>query len=98
MLAEVRATGKTLQELVAGMPQYPQTMINVRVSGKPDLEAAPVQAAVAEVEAQLGDRGRVVLRASGTEPVIRVMVEGEDKAEVKTLAGQIADVVAGDPA
>jgi phosphoglucosamine mutase len=75
------------------MPKYPQTLVNVRVAGKPDLEARPVQASVRDVEKQLGERGRVVLRASGTEPVVRVMVEGEDKSEVETLAGQIAEAV-----
>lgn len=93
VLAELYTTGKTLAELVADVSRFPQTMVNVRVAGKPDLEAPSVQAAVAEVEQQLGDRGRVVLRASGTEPVVRVMVEGEHEQEVKALADQIAEAV-----
>jgi len=93
VLAIVRQSGRRLAELVAEMPKFPQTMVNVRVSGKPDLQAAPVMASVRQVEQQLGDRGRVVLRASGTEPVVRVMVEGDDAGEVESLAGQIADVV-----
>jgi phosphoglucosamine mutase len=75
------------------MPKFPQTLVNVRVNGKPDLEASSVQASVQEVEQQLGDRGRVVLRASGTEPVVRVMVEGEDATEVQMLADQLAQAV-----
>ncbi|MGI9291376.1 MAG: phosphoglucosamine mutase [Gammaproteobacteria bacterium] len=93
MLAIIKETGRSLADLVADMPKYPQTLVNVRVAGKPDLEASPVRASVHDVEQQLGDRGRVVLRASGTEPVIRVMVEGEDAAEVRTLADQIAAAV-----
>lgn len=93
VLAEIKLTGKTLAELVDGMPKFPQTMVNVRVAGKPDLNAASLQASVADAERQLGDRGRVVLRASGTEPVVRVMVEGEDAAEVEALASQIAAAV-----
>jgi phosphoglucosamine mutase len=90
VLAVIKESGRTLAELVADMPKFPQTLVNVRVNGKPDLEASSVQASVQEVEQQLGDRGRVVLRASGTEPVVRVMVEGEDATEVQALADQLA--------
>jgi phosphoglucosamine mutase len=93
VLAIIKQSGQSLSELVVDMPIYPQTLVNVRVSGKPDLESAAVQAAVREVEQQLGDRGRVVLRASGTEPLVRVMIEGEDAAEVQALAEQLAQVV-----
>ena len=93
VLAIIKQSGQSLSELVVDMPIYPQTLVNVRVSGKADLESAAVQAAVREVEQQLGDRGRVVLRASGTEPLVRVMIEGEDAAEVQALADQLAQVV-----
>jgi phosphoglucosamine mutase len=98
VLEIVRKSGRKLAELVADMPRYPQTLVNVRVAGKPDLEAAHIVAAVEAAEQQLGDRGRVVLRASGTEPVIRVMVEGEDGAEVQSLADSIAEAVGAEAA
>jgi len=93
ILAVVAETGNSLQELAAGMPQYPQTLVNVRTESKVNLEGDSIQAAVKQAEDQLAERGRVVLRASGTEPVVRVMVEGQDNDEVVALAEQIADVV-----
>ena len=94
VLRAIRDSGESLATLRSGMKKYPQTMINVRVAGKVDLAAYPeVDAAVAAVEGQLGSRGRVLLRPSGTEPVVRVMVEGEDDAEVRALCeGLAADV------
>jgi phosphoglucosamine mutase len=94
VLAEVKRTGKRLAELVSDMPRYPQLMINVKISGKIDLDGHEgIQAARREVEAGLGDRGRVVLRASGTEPLIRVMVEGESQEEVEQAAQALAEQV-----
>jgi phosphoglucosamine mutase len=93
VLTEIRESGASLADLVAGMSRYPQTMVNVRVAVQPDLGTAAVQAALRVAEDQLGDRGRVVLRASGTEPVVRVMIEGEDAAEVKALADQLAAAI-----
>lgn len=94
VLAEVKRTGTSLAELVLDMPRYPQLMINVKISGKIDLEGHQgIQAARQEVEAGLGDRGRVVLRASGTEPLIRVMVEGENHLEVEQAAQALAEQV-----
>ena len=96
VLCVVKQSGRTLADLAGGMARYPQTLVNVRVRQKIDLKnAPPVQAAVARAEQQLGARGRVVLRASGTEPVVRVMVEGEDHAEVERLADDIAASVRG---
>ncbi|MCZ6500407.1 MAG: phosphoglucosamine mutase, partial [Gammaproteobacteria bacterium] len=89
-----KRSGSDLADLAAEMPRYPQTMINVRVASKPNLDDLPaVKEAVAGVEATLGNAGRVVLRPSGTEPVIRVMVEGEDEALVKNLASELAESV-----
>jgi len=94
ILAVMKQTGKPLSELVAGMPKYPQTMLNVRTDKRMDPDASPaIRDAVAAAESELADKGRVVLRASGTEPVIRVMVEGEDENQVITLAKRLASVV-----
>jgi phosphoglucosamine mutase len=94
VLAAMVATGKTLQQLKSGMRKYPQTMINVRLAQAGGLlDSAPIRDAVSAVERTLGKRGRVLLRPSGTEPLIRVMVEGEDAEEVRRLAEQLAGVV-----
>ena len=94
VLAVMQRTGRSLSELASGMAQFPQVLLNVKVREPVDPTGDPtIRAAVHDVEAQLGTRGRVVLRASGTEPVIRVMVEGEDRHQVNTLASQLADSV-----
>lgn len=85
----------TLADACADMLLYPQTMINVPLSRKIDMQSIPaVKDAVLDVEAELADRGRVLLRPSGTEPLIRVMVEGQDGNEVDKLANQLASCVA----
>jgi phosphoglucosamine mutase len=95
VLAVMRRTGKKLSELAGGMSRYPQTMLNVKTAEKLDPAEVPaIRDAVSEAEAELAESGRVVLRASGTEPVIRVMVEGENAAQVLTLAERLASVVA----
>ena len=94
VLAAMVSQDKSLLELRAGMTKLPQTMINVRLPEKQDVMSLPqVQDAVKTVESQLSGRGRVLLRASGTEPLIRVMVEGDNASEVSALCRQIADVV-----
>jgi phosphoglucosamine mutase len=96
VLAEMMRTGRTLRELREGLAKFPQRLVNVRLArGSADaaLHAQPVQAAVRAVEAELGAGGRVLLRPSGTEPLLRVMVEGEEAGQVERLAGQIADAV-----
>ena len=94
VLAIMKQTGKSLAELAAGMSKYPQKLVNVRVTQRYDVNASdPVQQAVRAAEQTLGSRGRVVLRPSGTEPVIRVMVEGEDDTQVDALARKLAEVV-----
>jgi len=85
---------KPLSELKQGMKKYPQKMINVEVSKRQDpMNNKIVADAVKEVEKELADTGRVLLRASGTEPLIRVMIEGEDESQVNKLTQQLADVV-----
>ncbi len=94
ILAVMKRTGKPLSELVAGMAKYPQTMLNVRTDKRMDPGASTaICDAVTAAETELADKGRVVLRASGTEPVIRVMVEGQDKNQVIALAERLAAVV-----
>ncbi|MDQ1241623.1 MAG: phosphoglucosamine mutase [Pseudomonadota bacterium] len=94
VLAVMKRTGRPLAELTAGMPQFPQVMVNVRVRERIDPRQSPaIQAAVSRVEAALGRTGRVVLRASGTEPLIRVMVEGEDEEVVTRHANELAETV-----
>jgi phosphoglucosamine mutase len=94
VLAAMVDSGKPLAELVAGMNKYPQTLLNVRIAERIDInQSAPIQAAVRDAENELASSGRVLLRASGTEPVIRVMVEGQDDSQVQQIAQQLADVV-----
>ncbi|HEY8510041.1 MAG TPA: phosphoglucosamine mutase [Steroidobacteraceae bacterium] len=94
VLAIMKQTGRSLAELTAGMQKFPQVLLNVRVERRFDPKAVPaVQKAVSRIEDRLGGEGRVVLRASGTEPVIRVMVEGRDETTTRSLASELADVV-----
>ncbi|MEL6870428.1 MAG: phosphoglucosamine mutase [Pseudomonadota bacterium] len=94
LLEIIRSTGMRLADLANEMPLFPQVLINVRISERIDLDSDDkIQGAKRDIEAGLGDRGRIVLRASGTEPLIRVMVEGEDKEEVRAAAAKLADTV-----
>ena len=94
IMAEMQSSGKNLHELKSGMQKYPQVLVNVKVNKKinPDKDES-IQKAVKAIEKKLGDSGRVLLRASGTEPLIRVMVEGQQEDLVKNYAHQIADDV-----
>ena len=89
-------SGKTLRELKQGMQKYPQTMINVPVAtdAQARLSASErINEAVRQVEAEMAGHGRVILRPSGTEPLIRVTLEGADQKQVEQLAEQLADTV-----
>lgn len=96
LLAVMKRTGKKLSELAAEMSVFPQVLINVRVSqmGKArynnDIE---IKKAIESAERELGDNGRVLVRVSGTEPLVRVMLEGKDEEKIKILAEEIAEVV-----
>ncbi|MGY6498298.1 MAG: phosphoglucosamine mutase [Microcella sp.] len=94
LAAEMARTGKTLEELASVMTVFPQVLENVRGVDRTRLEGHEgIAAAVAEVEAELGDSGRVLLRASGTEPMVRVMVEAADDATARAMADRLAAVV-----
>ena len=93
VIKAVRERQESLATLKAGMTKLPQIMINVRNVTARDLEQPELQAAVNEVEAALAGSGRVLLRPSGTEPVVRVMVEGEDERKIKAHAEQLADLI-----
>ncbi len=93
VLAAMTADQKPLHELKQQMTKYPQIMINVRHQGNCDLDAGEISEGVARAERKLGGKGRVLLRPSGTEPLVRVMVEGEDASLVEVLAQDLADTV-----
>jgi phosphoglucosamine mutase len=95
VLATMAQNKVSLYELKQGMKKYPQHMINVSLTRHIDIDASkPIQAAVRQAESALNGRGRVLLRPSGTEPLIRVMVEGEDAVLVREQASGLAKVVA----
>lgn len=88
------ARKKTLSQLCEGFTFYPQVLKNVRVADKAAAQADPdVQAAVAQVTAKLGDTGRILVRESGTEPVIRVMVEAESQEVCQENVDLVVDVI-----
>lgn len=94
VLQALSDSGSSLHDWQKSMIKMPQVMINVKRSRQADVTALPaVTSAVASVEERLAGRGRVLLRPSGTEPVVRVMVEGEDSAQVQALAQELASVV-----
>ena len=94
VLTAIAQSGKDLHDLKSGMSKYPQTMINVPVTRRIDLSENPsIQAALSYAENKLGEKGRILLRPSGTEPVIRVMVEGIDTGTVNVLAQDLATAV-----
>ncbi|MCW9011106.1 phosphoglucosamine mutase [Marinobacter sp.] len=94
VLLAVRKSGKTMGELRAGMSKLPQKMINVRVAERFDpLGRADIVEAMARAEASLGDAGRILLRASGTEPLIRVMAEGQSADDINRVVEELALVV-----
>jgi len=93
VLAALVAAGASLAEFTRELVLLPQVLVNVKLAGRPDLQGGAVREAIARAEAELAGRGRVLLRPSGTEPVVRVMVEGEDRPRVQRLAEAIAAAV-----
>ncbi|MEJ2389266.1 MAG: phosphoglucosamine mutase, partial [Chromatiaceae bacterium] len=94
VLAALALSGRTLEELAGEVEKYPQQLVNVRLpEQRPIVDVPEVRDAVTSAERELDGRGRVLLRASGTEPLIRVMVEGNDEALVASIVSRLADVV-----
>lgn len=98
LMSRMAQTGETLAQLCAPMKTLPQVLINVEVADKTTVAQAPaVQTAVAEAEAELGDTGRILLRPSGTEQVVRVMVEAADEDTARMVAFRVAESVSDQP-
>lgn len=94
LLSAMKTSGRSLSQLSTLMCRFPQTILNVPVREKPEISSIPELAMIiGKVEKWLGDRGRVLVRYSGTEPVCRIMVEGEEARAIDHYANQIADVV-----
>ena len=94
VLQTVASSGRTLADLADDLVNYPQVLLNVRVREKVDLATVPAIAAVmADIEQRVADHGRLLVRYSGTEPLLRVMLEGKDQDEIKAWAQEIIDVV-----
>ncbi|MBW4050572.1 MAG: phosphoglucosamine mutase [Proteobacteria bacterium] len=94
VLAVMKQTGRSLAELASGMRKFPQVLLNVKVAARFNPADIPaVREAVQRIEKRMNGQGRVVLRPSGTEPVIRVMVEGRDESATRAAATELADVV-----
>lgn len=94
VLRIMKERGAGLSELSSVMTCYPQTLINVRVTAKVKTERIPGYLdAVREIESKLGDNGRLLVRYSGTEPIMRLMIEGEDQSEIDRMACGLAELV-----
>ncbi len=94
VLSSLKRSGRKASELTALMTTYPQLLVNVRVATKEGWEQnEAISAAIAKGEAELGNDGRILVRPSGTEPLIRVMAEGPDQAQLDRICNEIADVV-----
>ena len=94
VLRAVAASGRSLGELAADLTVYPQVLVNVRVREKADLQSVPaVASTVRDVEARLEGQGRLLVRYSGTEPLLRIMLEGRDQDAIDAWAEEIAAVV-----
>jgi phosphoglucosamine mutase len=94
VLRTVALTGRTLSSLAGDLQSYPQVLLNVRVREKANLDSVPAIASViARVQANVAGQGRLLVRYSGTEPLLRVMLEGKHQDEIRGWAQEIVDVV-----
>jgi phosphoglucosamine mutase len=90
----MKQTGKSLSELAVCMKNYPQVLINVKVRDRRDLASIPeIAGRMAEIEKKLDGTGRLLVRYSGTEPKVRVMIEGEDQTVIRALAEGLAEII-----
>ena len=90
----IAMSGRSLADLAADLTNYPQVLLNVRVREKVDLHTVPdIAAAIKRVEERVDGQGRVLIRYSGTEPLLRVMLEGRNEGEIRAWAQEIVDVV-----
>ncbi len=94
VLQSVQRSGKSIAQILQGMVLFPQVLINIRLNPKQVWQSPALDAMVKTVEAELGNTGRVLIRASGTEPLVRVMVEARDAQQAKACAQRMADVIA----
>ncbi len=94
VLRAVALTGRTLADLASDLTSYPQVLLNLRVKEKVALDSIPsVQRVIDDVESRLKGQGRLLVRYSGTEPLLRVMLEGKDEAEIRAWGQEIIDAV-----
>ena len=94
LIEAMQAADKPLSELSRMMSSYPQVLINVEVHSKPNIESvSEIRDAIKSVESELGDRGRVLVRYSGTQPICRVMVEGPSEGDTRSYCKQISDII-----
>jgi phosphoglucosamine mutase len=94
VMRTIAVTGRAVADLADDLTTYPQVLINVRVTEKPDLKTVPkVAAVIDEVEKQLAGKGRLLIRYSGTEPLLRVMLEGQNTGEIETMGQAIVSAV-----
>ena len=93
MLACIKRAGKPVSEIAKKFEPVPQLLKNVRFSGGKPLENGSVKAAIEDARNRLGKAGRLVIRPSGTEPLIRVMAEGDDSTLVETVVNDLVDVI-----
>ena len=96
LLGVVAETKKRLSKLAARIPQFPQVLVNVTVDNEKKADALAddeLQARTKEIETKLGKNGRVLIRASGTEPLVRIMLEGQDEQEILNLALSLAHII-----
>jgi phosphoglucosamine mutase len=94
VLRTIALTGRTLSDLASDLTSYPQVLLNVQVREKVDLASVPaIAAAIARVEARVAGHGRLLVRYSGTEPLLRVMLEGRNEDEIRAWAQEIIDAI-----